>query len=93
MSPGTDGAAPGLRRRQLLAAAAAGVLAGCERAAPELPGGYTGMDMDRGHALRDRLARGGSYQPDSQRRTQVLIAGAGVAGLAAARALRLAGVE
>ncbi|MBS0506820.1 MAG: NAD(P)-binding protein, partial [Proteobacteria bacterium] len=49
--------------------------------------------MERGHALRERLARGESYQPDTTRRTQVLIAGAGVAGLAAARALRLSGVQ
>ncbi len=93
MSRPTEPAPAGLRRRHLLAAAAAGALAGCERARPELPGGYTGMAIDRGHALRERLAGGASYQPAATRRTQVLIAGAGVAGLAAARALRLAGLE
>ncbi|HQQ70678.1 MAG TPA: FAD-dependent oxidoreductase [Alicycliphilus sp.] len=83
-----------MRRRHLLAAALpTGLLQGCARQAPELPGGYTGSAMERGHALRERLARGEGYQPDVMRRTQVLIAGAGVAGLAAARSLRLAGVE
>ena len=93
MSRATDGAPGGLRRRQLLAAAAAGWLAGCEHAPPDLPGGYTGIAMERGHALRERLAGDASYQPAATRRTQVLIAGGGVAGLAAARALRLAGLE
>ncbi|WP_255580493.1 FAD-dependent oxidoreductase [Diaphorobacter sp. MNS-0] len=86
------------RRRQWLqasAAAAAGLwLSGCEKKpAPDLLGGYTGDAMERGHALRDRLAEGAPYQPDIVRRTQVVIAGGGVAGLAAARALRLAGVD
>ena len=45
MSRATDGAPWGLRRRQMLAAAAAGWLAGCEHAPPDLPGGYTGIAM------------------------------------------------
>ncbi|MBV2218723.1 MAG: NAD(P)/FAD-dependent oxidoreductase, partial [Diaphorobacter sp.] len=86
------------RRRQLLqagAALAAGLgLSGCDKPAPaDVLGGYTGIDMARGHALRDRLAEGAPYTPDIVRRTQVVIAGGGVAGLAAARALRLAGVD
>ncbi len=86
-------ATEGLRRRQLLGAGAAMALAGCEPAAAPLPGGFTGIAMERGHQLRDRLAAGAAYQVDATRRTGVVIAGGGVAGLAAARALRLAGVE
>ena len=86
------------RRRQLLQAsalAAAGLaLPGCERTPRDLDGGYTGIDMARGHALRDRLAQGGpALEPTIVRRTQVVIAGGGVAGLAAARSLRLAGID
>ena len=49
--------------------------------------------MARGHRLRDLLKSGHLPAPAVQRRTQVLIAGGGVAGLAAARSLRLAGVN
>jgi len=69
------------------------VLAGCERTPRALEGGFTGIAMDRGHALRDRLARGAIPEPAIVRRAHVVIAGGGVAGLAAARALRLAGVD
>ena len=85
-------------RRQLLQAGALAplgpLLGGCDRAPPDLAGGYTGIDMARGHALRDRLAAGGpALAPAIVRRAQVVIAGGGVAGLAAARSLRLAGVD
>ncbi len=74
------------------AGAAASTLAGC--GAPRaLAGGFTGVDMARGHQLRDLLKSGNLPAPAVQRRTQVLIAGGGVAGLAAARSLRLAGVN
>ena len=86
-----------MHRRQFLGATAATavttatLLAGCD--APRvLAGGFTGIDMARGHQLRERLKSGNLPAPSVQRRTQVLIAGGGVAGLAAARALRLAGV-
>ena len=72
--------------------AAATLLAGCT-APPALAGGFTGADMARGHQLRDLLASATLPAPAVQRRTQVLIAGGGVAGLAAARSLRLAGVH
>lgn len=49
--------------------------------------------MARGHQLREWLARGTWPEPAVVRRAQVIIAGGGVAGLAAARALRLAGVQ
>ena len=82
-----------VRRRAFLgAAAAAATLAGCEPA-PAIEGGFTGIDVARGHALRDGALGAASTPPDATRRTRVVIAGGGVAGLAAARALRLAGIE
>lgn len=82
-----------MRRRPFLALPAAGALAACGAPPAELPGGYTGINVERGHRLRDALAAGHLPTPAQQRRTRVVIAGGGVAGLAAARALRLAGVE
>lgn len=75
-------------RRALLAAGAA-VLAGCNRV-PEITGGFTGASFERGHLLREGLPPG---TPSVVRRTQVVIAGGGIAGLAAARALRQRGIE
>lgn len=75
------------------AAMAATVLGGCERAPAALEGGFTGIDMARGHQLRDLLKGGTLPEPAVLRRAQVIIAGGGVAGLAAARSLRLAGVN
>uniref|UniRef100_C5CS87 Amine oxidase n=1 Tax=Variovorax paradoxus (strain S110) TaxID=543728 RepID=C5CS87_VARPS len=83
-----------MQRRDFLGVAgAAGALAlsGCEAPPPPIEGGFTGIDVARGHALRDGALKGPS--PASVKRTRVVIAGGGVAGLAAARALRLAGVE
>lgn len=86
-----------LQRRQFVAAGAAALataaLGGCERTTPPLLGGFTGIDMARGHQLRDLLKTGRLPAPAVVRRAQVVIAGGGVAGLAAARALRLAGVH
>ena len=82
-----------MQRRQFLAAAAATALAGCQDTPRTLAGGFTGIDLARGHQLRDLLKTGQLPAPAVVRRTQVLIAGGGVAGLAAARALRLAGVD
>ena len=85
-----------LQRRQFVAGAAAlatAALGGCDRAAPPLEGGFTGIDMARGHQLRDLLQTGSLPAPTVVRRAQVIIAGGGVAGLAAARSLRLAGVQ
>lgn len=81
------------RRSFVLGAVGAGLTAGCQPR-QGAAGGFTGIDMARGHALRDRLARGGdALAPTVVRRAQVVIAGGGVAGLAAARSLRLAGVD
>jgi monoamine oxidase len=75
------------RRGVLLAGAAA--LAGCQGSADDITGGFAGASAERGHLLRTARAGG----PPKLHRTQVLIAGAGVAGLAAARALRQRGIE
>ena len=76
------------------ASAAASPLAGCTPQRAALPGGFTGVDLARGHQLRDLARKSGNLPaPAVQRRTQVLIAGGGVAGLAAARSLRLAGIQ
>ena len=85
-------------RRHFLATAAASaatavVLPGCDEAPRTLQGGFAGIDMQRGHALRDLLKTGALPKPAVMRRARVIIAGGGVAGLAAARALRLAGVD
>src|SRR3990167_9508318 len=80
-----------MQRRQFLAAAAASALAGCQDTPRTLAGGFSGIDLARGHQLRDLLKTGPLPAPAVVRRTQVVIAGGGVAGLAAGRALRLAG--
>jgi monoamine oxidase len=63
------------------------------RAAPDhahIQGGFNGIDVARGHLLRDTRSW---PAPSVQHRTRVLIAGGGVAGLAAARALRHSGMD
>lgn len=75
------------RRQALLGGAA--LLAGCAQR-DGLPGGFAGASAERGHLLREPRAR---RVPDFQGRAQVLVAGAGIAGLAAARALRRRGIE
>lgn len=82
-----QGAPVSLTRRALLAVAG-GAVAGCSR--QEVTGGFTGASHARGHRLREPR---GAAAPAVTRRTQVLIAGAGIAGLAAARALRQRGIE
>ena len=80
-----------MKRRTFLGMPAAAVLAGCS-ARHDIEGGFTGIDVARGHGWRDGALPAGAA-PDAARRTRVVIAGGGVAGLAAARALRLSGVE
>jgi len=78
------------------AAAATALLNACQpqrgdaQDTAHIQGGFTGIDAARGHLLRDTKAW---PAPALQRKTQVLIAGGGVAGLAAARALRLRGIQ
>ncbi|MGJ7604836.1 FAD-dependent oxidoreductase [Variovorax sp. LT1R20] len=82
-----------MQRRDFLGVAGAAgalALAGCE-VPPPIEGGFTGIDVARGHAMRDGTLKG--QAPATVKRTRVVIAGGGVAGLAAARALRLAGIE
>lgn len=93
--------APVLQRRQWLQAMGAGTLAlaGCTPPAPQLQdlaGGYSGTALERGHSLRlfwQRLAQGLELpEPAVVQRVPVVIAGGGLAGLAAARALDQQGV-
>ena len=88
----TEGEARGtsvkLSRRAWLAGAALPLL-GCEAAPSPLAGGFAGTNPERGHLLRAPQARTATRT----QRTRVLIAGGGVAGLAAARALRQRGIE
>ncbi len=78
-------------RRTLIAGAGAGVAAAgigwgvTQGGAP--PGNEGGADMARGHRLRD----GGFPAPAHEERTGIVIAGGGVAGLAAGWALTQAG--
>jgi monoamine oxidase len=84
LTAGTD------RQRRALLASMAALAAGCDRTAP-VTGGFAGASHERGHLLRQAAVGAGAATPAG--RTQVLILGAGVAGLAAARALRQRGIE
>ena len=92
-TPRASGTLPTMQRRHFLAApaAAAAALAGCTSPRP-LEGGFAGAHLERGHAWRERVTAGHWPAPAVTHRVRVVIAGGGVAGLAAARALRLAGV-
>ena len=78
----------GLNRRHFLATAAL-PLWGCE-AERAVTGGFVGARFERGHLLRESAP---AAQRETMARTRVLIVGGGVAGLAAARALRLRGID
>ena len=86
-----------MKRRQFIAAASALPLLGCEqsRQIVDIQGGFTGVNFERGHVLRgDLLPDAKSLTaPPKIRKTKIIIAGGGVAGLAAARALRLQGIN
>jgi predicted NAD/FAD-dependent oxidoreductase len=78
-------------RRTFIMGAASALATGCERREAEIPGGFAGgASFPRGHALRDRR---NWPAPSRTMHTHVVIAGAGIAGLAASRALRLSGIE
>ena len=87
-----------MKRRNFIASAAL-PLWGCGKSEQEalraIEGGFTGAAHARGHLLRDDTLRDqkGWPAPGKTTRTRFVIAGGGVAGLAAARALRLNGVE
>ncbi len=87
-----------MQRRHFLhtSLGAAMVSAGCTGgdALAHIAGGFTGVNLERGHALRDLLLSNRPWPtPGKRLRTDVLVLGGGVAGLAATRALRLRGVE
>lgn len=77
-----------VKRRHLLAAATL-PLWGCS-SPHEITGDFTGIDHTRGHQLRDTKTW---PAPVITRKVHTVIAGGGVAGLAAARALRLRGQD
>jgi predicted NAD/FAD-dependent oxidoreductase len=84
-----------MKRRQFLATGSL-ALAGCRSASREIDGGFTGVRFERGHRLRPASSGApGAAQasPGATRRVHTLIAGGGVAGLAAARALRQRGID
>ncbi len=88
-----QGAVMGLTRRTVLAAAAGAPWAGCTRSeAPRYGGGWVGASHERGHRVRDAKS-GRTPEPATQRRAGVLVVGAGIAGLTAARALTQAGID
>ena len=86
---------PDRRRFVLSGVGAALPLLGCQPVdgTAHIVGGFTGVDHTRGHLLQP-FGTGRTWPaPTVTHRTGVLIAGGGVAGLAAARALRQKGVE
>jgi len=81
-----------MKRRSFLAAPALTLL-GCGQS-DDISGGFTGVDHFRGHLLRDAGNTAATWPaPSVFHTTEVLIAGGGVAGLAAAHALRLQGID
>ena len=87
-----QGVAVKLSRRGVLLGAAS--LVGCQAPTDELAkitGGFAGIAQERGHVLRARELP--AWKGGEVRKTHTLIAGGGVAGLSAARALRLQGVD
>ena len=77
-----------ITRRHFVGAATLPLL-GCQ-APRQIEGGFVGVNPQRGHLLREPQV---ATQPSTYHQTRVLIVGAGVAGLAAARALRLHGMQ
>ncbi len=89
----------GPTRRGVLAASLSMLapLAGCSRhAEASFDGGWVGAAHERGHLLRAGLpeSKSGAFAaPAVTRRAGAIVVGAGIAGLAAARALMRAGVD
>ena len=88
-----------MQRREFLISAGLGAAWAASACRPvataqHITGGFTGIDIARGHGLRDVLRAGTPWPaPTKIVHTDVVIAGGGVAGLAAARALRQQGIE
>ena len=82
-----------MRRRSILFASALAPLAGCKPAAERRwSGGWVGADAALGHRLRDLDVRS-LPAPTFERRADVVVVGAGIAGLGAARSLLAAGID
>jgi predicted NAD/FAD-dependent oxidoreductase len=82
-----------LSRRTLLSAAASVPFAGCLHPdEASYAGGWVGASHERGHRLREGKS-GRLPAPAVQRRAGVLVVGAGIAGLACARALTRSGID
>ena len=87
-----------MKRRHFIASATLPLLA-CNNAndsAHHITGGFTGIQHERGHLLRPSIGSGQAARwpaPSVIHTTRVVIAGGGVAGLAAARALRQKGMD
>jgi monoamine oxidase len=84
----------GMKRREVLGVAAASALTGC-RPEPDqtakTTGGFVGTSHEVGHMLRE--AKLPAYDGSPVRKVHTAIAGGGVAGLSAARSLRMQGME
>jgi phytoene dehydrogenase-like protein len=83
-----------MKRREVLGAVAASTLAACRPAPDEvakITGGFVGTSHEVGHILREGKLP--VYDGSPVRRVHTLIAGGGVAGLSAARSLRMQGME
>lgn len=83
------GQAAALIGRRAWLAGTAAALAGCG-AQPQATGGFAGASVERGHLLRERRDW---PAPARTLRVETVVAGGGIAGLAATRALRLRGRE
>ncbi|MFO1218396.1 MAG: FAD-dependent oxidoreductase [Burkholderiaceae bacterium] len=82
-----------MRRRAWLGAAASLALAGCTRGRePAVAVRWVGASHERGHRLRDGVAAIDARDA-TPRQAGVLVIGAGIAGLAAARALARRGID
>jgi monoamine oxidase len=82
-----------MRRRTWLGAAASATLAACTRAAdPHIDARWVGVSHLRGHRVRETVGPGAAGDA-VVRRAGVVIVGAGISGLAAARALARRGVD
>src|SRR5271169_3916302 len=78
------------RRRFIGVTAGAALMAGCSRkTSRRMPGDMVGASAQRGHRLRD----GGFTAARETEKHDAVIVGGGIAGLAAARALALSGVD
>lgn len=87
------GQGPSIGRRSLLFGASSLALAACGRGpVREWPVAWVGAEHARGHRLRDAASRL-SVDGAVRRRADVVVIGAGVAGLAAARMLSRRGVD